>query len=82
MISLLDEHLFDSPEAVEQHRELLTRVMFRRTKREVTDARGQSIFMRRQVQTQVFDQAARERLFYDKLTDYLREGYNAAGVGQ
>jgi superfamily II DNA or RNA helicase len=82
LISLLDEHLFDSPEAVEQHRELLSRVMFRRTKREVTDARGQSIFMRRQVHSQVFDQAARERLFYDKLTDYLREGYNAAGVGQ
>jgi SNF2 family DNA or RNA helicase len=82
LISLLDEHLFDSPEAAEAHHELLSRVMFRRTKREVTDARGQSIFMRRQVQTQVFDQAARERLFYDRLTDYLREGYNAAGVGQ
>jgi SNF2 family DNA or RNA helicase len=82
LISLLDEHLFDSPEAAEEHHELLSRVMFRRTKREVTDARGHSIFMRRQVQTQVFDQAARERLFYDRLTDYLREGYNAAGVGQ
>jgi superfamily II DNA or RNA helicase len=82
LVSLLDEHLFDSPKAVEQHRELLSRVMFRRTKREVTDARGQSIFMRRQVNSQVFDQAARERLFYDRLTDYLREGYNVAGVGQ
>jgi superfamily II DNA or RNA helicase len=82
LISLLDEHLFDSAEAVEQHRELLGRVMFRRTKREVTDSRGQPIFMRRQVHSQVFDQAARERLFYDRLTDYLREGYNAAGVGQ
>jgi len=82
LVSLLDEHLFDSPQAVDQHRELLSRVMFRRTKREVTDARGQSIFMRRQVNSQVFDQAARERLFYDRLTDYLREGYNVAGVGQ
>ncbi len=82
LVSLLDEHLFHSPQAVEQHRELLSRVMFRRTKREVTDARGQSIFMRRQVNSQVFDQAARERLFYDRLTDYLREGYNVAGVGQ
>jgi len=82
LISLLDEQLFDSPDSVEQHRGLLNRVMFRRTKREVTNARGEPIFMRRQVHSQIFDQAARERLFYDRLTEYLREGYNAAGVGQ
>jgi len=82
LISLLDDHLFDSPEAVEQHRGLLNRVMVRRTKREVTNSRGEPIFMRRQVHSQIFDQAARERLFYDKLTEYLREGYNAAGIGQ
>lgn len=82
LISLLDEHLFDSPEAVETHRGLLNRVMVRRTKREVTNSRGEPIFMRRQVHSQIFDQATRERLFYDRLTEYLREGYNAAGVGE
>ena len=82
LISLLDEHLFDSPESIEEHRGLLNRVMFRRTKREVTNSRGEPIFMRRQVHSQIFDQAARERIFYDKLTEYLREGYNAAGVGE
>jgi len=82
LISLLDEHLFDSPEAIQLHRGLLNRVMYRRNKREVTDARGQPIFMRRQVNTQVFDQATRERLFYDRLTEYLKEGYDIAGVGR
>ena len=82
LISLLDEHLFASPESIEEHRGLLNRIMFRRTKREVTNSRGEPIFMRRQVQSQIFDQAARERLFYDRLTEYLREGYNAAGIGE
>lgn len=82
LISLLDERLFDSPESILEHRGLLNRVMYRRTKREVTNARGEPIFMRRQVHSQIFDQATRERLFYDKLTEYLREGYNAAGIGE
>jgi superfamily II DNA or RNA helicase len=82
LVSLLDEHLFESPQALEQHRGLLNRIMFRRTKREVTDARGEAIFMRRQVHSRIFEQASRERLFYDRLTEYLREGYNAAGLGQ
>lgn len=56
--------------------------MFRRTKREVTDAEGNPIFMRRQVHTQSFPLAAKERWFYDRLTEYLREGYGVAGVGE
>jgi len=82
LVQLLDDQLFEAPEAMTEHRGLLNRVMYRRTKREVTDARGQPIFMRRQVHTQKFPMAARERRFYDLLTDYLREGYDIAGVGQ
>lgn len=82
LVSLLDEHLFDTPEAIENHRGLLNRIMYRRNKREVTNTRGEPIFMRRQVNSQIFDQASRERLFYDKLTEYLKEGYNAAGIGE
>ncbi|MEA1928428.1 MAG: helicase-related protein, partial [Candidatus Auribacterota bacterium] len=82
LISLLDEHLFDSPESVSIHRSLLDRVMYRRTKIEVTNSRGEPIFMRRQVNSQIFDQATRERIFYDRLTEYLREGYNAAGINE
>ena len=82
MIQLLDDQLFDTPEALLDHRGLLNRVMVRRTKREATDAEGKPIFMRRQVHTQTFPLANRERVFYEGLTEYLREGYNAAGLGQ
>ena len=64
-----------------EHRGFLSRVMVRRTKREVTDKNGNPIFVRRQVHTQSFQLALSERTFYEKLTEYLREGYNVAGVG-
>jgi len=82
LIQLLDDSLFDSPESMLDHRGLLNRVMIRRIKREATDAEGQPLFMRRQVHSQVFAMAHRERVFYDQLTEYLREGYGAAGIGQ
>ncbi len=82
LIQLLDDQLFDTPEAMQDHRGLLGRVMFRRIKKEVTDAQGNPIFMRRQVHTQKFQLSLREQRFYEKLTEYLKEGYNAAGAGQ
>jgi len=82
LIRLLDEELFEAPEVMLDHRGLLSRVMFRRAKREVTDALGKPIFMRRQVHSQKFPLGIRERDFYEKLTDYLREGYGVAGLGQ
>ena len=80
LINLLDNHLFDSPEAMISHRSLLNRVMTRRTKREVVDANGKALFVRRQVHTETFEPALREQRFYEQLTDYLRTGYEAAGV--
>ena len=56
--------------------------MIRRTKREVTDANGNPIFRRRQVNTERFPLAPREREFYDRLSEYLREGYTVAGINQ
>lgn len=82
LIQLLDDQLFEKPEAIHDHRGLLGRVMFRRTKRETTDAQGNPIFMRRQVHTQKFQLSMREQRFYDQLTEYLKEGYNAAGIAQ
>ncbi len=80
LINLLDNHLFDSPEAMIAHRSLLNRVMVRRTKREVVDANGRALFVRRQVHTETFEPALREQRFYEQLTGYLRTGYEAAGV--
>lgn len=82
LIQLLDDQLFAGPEAMKDHRGLLGRVMFRRIKREVTDPEGNPIFMRRQVHSQRFQLSFREQRFYEQLTEYLREGYNAAGAGQ
>jgi len=82
LVQLLDDQLFEEPEAMLDHRGLLGRVMFRRTKKEVTDAKGNPIFMRRQVHTQKFQLSLREQRFYDRLTEYLKEGYDAAGVGE
>lgn len=82
LVQLLDDSLFDSAESMLENRGLLGRVMIRRTKREVTDRHGNPIFMRRLVHTESFQQAAREKIFYDQLTDYLREGYSAAGLGE
>lgn len=80
LINLLDKSLFDSPEGMLTHRSLLNRVMVRRTKREVVDARGKPLFVRRQVHTESFEPALREQRFYEQLTDYLKTGYEAAGV--
>jgi SNF2 family DNA or RNA helicase len=82
LVQLLNDQLFASPDDLVHHRELLFRVMVRRTKREVTDARGAPIFCRRQVYTQTFSLSPRERNFYERLSDYLREGYDAAGIFQ
>ncbi len=82
LIQLLDDSLFDSEESLGLHRGFLSKVMIRRTKREVTDKDGNPIFMRRQVQTQSFQLAMREQIFYDKLTEYLKEGYTRAGFGE
>ncbi len=65
---------------MQDHRGLLGRVMFRRIKKEVTDAQGEPFFMRRQAHTQKFQLSLREQRFYEKLTEYLKEGYNAAGA--
>src|SRR5208283_4208843 len=81
LVQLLDDTLFDSEESMAVHRGFLSKVMIRRTKRDVTDKNGDPIFMRRQVHTQSFQLAMRERLFYDKLTEYLKEGYTQAGLG-
>lgn len=81
LIQLLDDTLFDSEESMLEHRSFLNRVMIRRTKREVTDKNGNPIFMRREVDTHAFKLSLAERNFYEKLTEYLREGYSIAGAG-
>ncbi len=81
LIQLLDDTLFDSEDAMMDHKSFLNRIMIRRTKREVTDKNGIPLFMRRNVHSQLFKLSIPERTFYERLTDYLREGYSVAGIG-
>lgn len=82
LIQLLDDSLFESDQSISEHKGLLKRVMVRRTKKEVTDRNGNPIFMKRIVHSQPFQQSANEKIFYEALTEYLREGYSAAGIGK
>ena len=74
LVNLLDNHLFDSPEArCISHRSLLNRVMIRRTKRGGCGCQWQSIVRPATgVHTEPFEPALREQRFYEQLTDYLR----------
>ena len=42
----------------------------------------QANFRRHQVHTERFLLGPRERMFYDRISEYLREGYDAAGIGE
>jgi len=76
LICLLDRSLFRDVASMLEHRLRLDEVMVRRTKREVTDADGNTIFAKRQVHSESFHLAELERRFYEALSEYLREGYN------
>ena len=80
LMQLLNDRLFRGPEDLSRHRGLLSQILIRRTKREVTDSKGEPIFCRRQVYTERFGLAPKERFFYDRLGEYLQEGYDAAGL--
>ncbi len=82
LLQLLNDSLFESEKSIAEHKGLLNRVMVRRTKREVTDKNGKPIFMKREVTTELFQQTTPEQMFYEALTDYLSEGYSAAGIGK
>jgi len=82
LIQLLNDRLFAGPEDLLRHTAFLSQLLIRRTKREVTDAKGEPIFCRRQVYTETFRLAPKERHFYERLSAYLEEGYDAAGIHQ
>ena len=63
LIQLLNDQLFSGPEDLHDHRGVLSRVMIRQTKREVTNATGNLVFRRRQVHTERFPLAPKERGF-------------------
>jgi superfamily II DNA or RNA helicase len=86
LVQLLNPTLFGSPEEMLENRHRLNTVMFRRTKADACQPDGSPLFARRWVHTESFLMNQEERLFYEKLREYLEDGFNLArrqgGKGQ
>ncbi len=78
LAQLLNPTLFGSPEEMLQNRHRLNTVMFRRTKADACQPNGSPLFARRWVHTESFLMGSEERLFYEKLREYLEDGFNLA----
>jgi len=78
LIQLLNPTLFSSPEDMVENRHRLNTVMFRRTKADACQPDGSPLFARRWVHTESFLMNQEERLFYEKLREYLEDGFDLA----
>lgn len=78
IIQLLNSTLFQSPEEMVDHRHRLNTVVFRRTKADACRPDGSALFTRRWVHTESFLMNDEERLFYEKLREYLEDGFDLA----
>lgn len=78
LVQLLNPTLFGTPEDMLDHRHRLNTVMFRRTKADACQPDGSPLFARRWVHTESFLMNPEERLFYEKLREYLEDGFDLA----
>lgn len=78
LVQILDPTLFrnEFEMVVERHR--LNPFIFRRTKADACRSDGSTLFARRFVHTEAFTMSESERLFYQELNDYLRDGFALA----
>ena len=86
LIQLLNPTLFNSPEEMVDQRHRLNTVVFRRTKADACQPDGSPLFARRWVHTECFIMGDGERVFYERLREYLQDGFDLAkrqgGKGQ
>lgn len=78
LAQLLNPTLFGSPEEMLENRHRLNTVMFRRTKADACQPDGTPLFARRWVHTESFLMNQDERLFYERLREYLEDGFDLA----
>jgi len=78
LIQLLNPTLFSSPDDMLENRHRLNTVMFRRTKADACKPDGDPLFARRWVHTESFVMGEEERAFYEKLREYLEDGFDLA----
>jgi len=78
LVQLLNPTLFRGPEDMVENRHRLNTAMFRRTKADACQPDGSPLFARRWVHTESFLMGQEERLFYEKLREYLEDGFDLA----
>ncbi len=78
LVGLLDPTLFSSVDDMMKNKHRLNSVIMRRTKADACDPDGNTLFARRQVVTKAFHLSETEKIFYDRLNGYLREGFSLA----
>lgn len=79
IMSLLDAQAF--PDSASIRKERVESYVIRTEKRKAIDAEGQPLFKPRQTRLQAVewqDRHERQRLLYEAITSYVREGYNQA----
>jgi SNF2 family DNA or RNA helicase len=78
LVQLLNPTLFKHPEDMVENRHRLNAVVYRRTKADSCKPDGSALFARRQVHTESFLMSDTERVFYDRLREYLEDGFALA----
>ncbi len=78
LIQLLDPILFEDEVDMLEQRHRLNPVVIRRTKADACRSDGSNLFARRWVHTEAFVMSDEERLFYQALNEYLRDGFALA----
>jgi SNF2 family DNA or RNA helicase len=78
LIQLLNPTLFSSAEEMIENRYRLNTVMIRRTKADSCQSDGSPLFARRWVHTESFLMNSEEKRFYEKLREYLEDGFDLA----
>jgi ERCC4-related helicase len=78
LIRLLQSGLFRDEQDMVLNRHRLNAAVIRRTKADACSSDGSPLFARRIVHTEGFTLSEKEKIFYNALLDYLREGYDLA----
>ncbi|SFR99869.1 DEAD/DEAH box helicase [Sphingomonas jatrophae] len=78
LIQLLNPTLFNTSDEMVENRHRLNTVMYRRTKADACQPDGSPLFARRWVHTESFLMGDDERHFYEKLREYLEDGFDLA----
>lgn len=78
LIHLLNPELFENEDDMIRNRHRLNAAVIRRTKADACSQDGGPLFARRMVYTRAFNLSELEKIFYNAILEYLRDGYDLA----